>query len=401
MMRSKKIVLIIVYTIVCSWVIAQPKLSKSDMVKMDLNIMASNKQKIAAKDPLACTAYKQLLKDADKALNYLPVTVMEKTALPPSGDKHDYMSIGPYWWPDPNAADGLPYVRKDGEINPEVKDYTDKENMPKLCDNVYNLSVAYYFSGDEKYANHASNLLRVWFLDSATKMNPNLKYGQAIKGRNEGRAEGLIDTRYFIYFIDAITILQKSKSWSVADEANMQQWMKSFLVWMQTSQIGIEEKEAKNNHGVWYDAQALAIANYIKDTKLANSIIQQSFSRLQKQLNNDGFFPLELERTTSLHYTVFILNAFVIIAQLSEGTENNLWTMPSKSGKTLQKAIEVLIPFITTEKEWTGKQIKPFKSSDAFPILLRAVTKLNCSNCMDALKKLAGQEADKLLLNLL
>jgi len=100
------------------------------------------------------------------------------------------MSLAPYWWPDPSKPNGLPYIRKDGEVNPEVKNYPDKEQMPKLCENVNTLSLAYFYSRDEKYAKHAANLLRVWFWDPSTKMNPNLNFGQAVKGITNGRAEG-------------------------------------------------------------------------------------------------------------------------------------------------------------------------------------------------------------------
>lgn len=392
---------VLLLCLVGSTMYAQPKLSKSDMVKLDLTILAASKEKIKAKDGVACTAYKQLIKEADEALNYQPVSVMEKTEFPPSGDKHDYMSIAPYWWPDPSKPNGVPYMRKDGEINPEVKNFPDKVNMPKLCENVYNLALAYYFSDDEKYAAHASKLLKAWFLDTATKMNPNLKFGQSIKGRNDGRAEGLIDTRYFIYFIDAVDVLKNSKHWSAQDQTNMQKWVTEFLNWMQTSDIGKEEMAAKNNHAVWYDAQALSLALYIGNTKLANEIVLSAADRLDNQLDENGFFPKEMQRTTSFHYTVFIVNAFGIIAQLSENTNTNFWTWESKSGKSLKKAFDTLLPYISKEKEWTGNQIKEFKFGDAFPILLRGATKFNCSNCKELIKKIAGEKYEGLLLNLL
>ena len=121
---------------------AQVKLSNTDLVKLDFNILAQKKKSLA-KDKTLQPAYKELLKNADALLNYKPVSVMDKTALPPSGSKHDYMSIGPYWWPDTTKPDGLPYIRKDGEVNPEVKDYQDKNNMPKLCENVYEIGRAH------------------------------------------------------------------------------------------------------------------------------------------------------------------------------------------------------------------------------------------------------------------
>src|SRR5688572_12712213 len=109
--------------------------------------LRKNKIRIQANDPAVMPAYKNLLKEADKALKRAPVSVMEKKNIPPSGDKHDYMSLAPYHWPNPATADGLPYIRKDGQTNPEVKEYKDKEYLPKLCADVYQLGLAYYFSG--------------------------------------------------------------------------------------------------------------------------------------------------------------------------------------------------------------------------------------------------------------
>ena len=152
---------------------------------IDPAALVSNKIKIQNKNPMLINAYNQLIKDADVALKFGPVSVMEKKNIPPSGNLHDYMSLAPYYWPDPNKIDGLPYIRKDGETNPEVKEYKDKDYMPKLCEAIYTLGLAYYFSGNANYAGHAAKLLRVWFLDSNTRMNPNLNFGQAMKGTNK------------------------------------------------------------------------------------------------------------------------------------------------------------------------------------------------------------------------
>ena len=137
-------------------------LSNTDLVKLDFTVLAQ-KKKTLAKDKSLQPAYKELIKNAEALLGYKPVTVMEKTEFPPSGTKHDYMSIGPYWWPDPTKPDGLPYIRKDGEVNPEVKSYPDKNNMPKLCENVYTLGLAYYFSGNENMRHMRQNSCRFGF----------------------------------------------------------------------------------------------------------------------------------------------------------------------------------------------------------------------------------------------
>lgn len=376
-------------------------LSKSDMVKVDFKILAANKIKLRSKDATLLPAYNNLIQEADKALKYEPVTVMQKTAFPPSGDKHDYMSIGPYWWPDPKKPNGLPYKRRDGEVNPEVKDYPDKENMPKLVDRVYTLTLAYYYSGNEKYAAHASKLLQVWFLDTATRMNPNLNFGQAVKGVTTGRAEGLIDTRQFIYVVDAIELLQPSKYWTPKNQLGMKQWFGHFLSWMNTSKIGMDEMDAKNNHGVWFDAQSLSYAIFVDSIDLAKDIIDRAEYRLDQQANAEGFFPLEMDRTTALHYSVFIMNAFNVIAQSAEKLNINFWTLETHSGKSYKKCLDALLPYISQRKEWTGQQIKPFDFHDGYPLLLRAHQKFNCIDCIGDVKKMESDNFGQSLINLL
>jgi hypothetical protein len=376
-------------------------LSKSDMIKLDVKTLADKKTKLRSGDPELVPAYKQLLKDADKLLNDAPVSVMQKNAFPPSGNKHDYMSIAPYFWPDPSKPNGVPYINKDGVVNPEVRNYTDKTNLPILSNNMYTLSLAYYFSDDEKYARHAAKLAETWFLDSATRMNPNLNYGQAVKGVTEGRAAGLIDSRFFIWAIDGISLLHRSPYWTTGDQSGTKQWFSDFLNWLQTSRIGQDELHATNNHGVWYDAQSLAMALFIDSTELANRIVLRAADRLDKQMDATGLFPLELTRTTSLHYSVFILNAFCIIAELSEQTRMNLWTWESSSGKSLKKAFQAILPYVSKEKAWPGPQIHEFNFFNAVPLLLNGRTAFHCTSCMDAIRHIETGNYDRALLHLL
>lgn len=374
---------------------------KPTVFVLNVQALETNKARINAKDPVALTAYKTLLKDADKALKFGPVSVMEKKNNPPSGDKHDYMSLAPYFWPNPDTKDGLPYIRKDGQTNPEVKEYKDKEYMPALCNNVYTLALAYYFSEDKSYAEHAAKLVQVWFLDTATRMNPNLNYGQAIKGTNDGRGAGLIDTRHFVKLIDAIGILSTSKQWTKENQEGMKKWFADFLDWMQTSKNGKDEMATKNNHGAWYDAQRLSMALFIQDTALAKKIMLSAADRLDKQMDDAGGFPKEMERTISLHYTVFVMEAFFNIANMTQSAGTDFWNYVSPSGKSLKKGFDVLHPYIANEKEWTGQQIKPYEFEESYQLLLDAARNFNCKKCTQEVKTLAGDKADRLRWNLL
>jgi hypothetical protein len=381
-------------------VTGQPS-GKPVLFALNQKVLERNKSAIANKDESVMAAYKQLIKDADKALKFGPVSVMEKTNTPPSGDKHDYMSLAPYFWYDSTKPNGLPYMRKDGQTNPEVKEYKDKDYQPKLCEYVQTLALAYYFSENEMYAEHAAKLLRVWFLDPETKMNPNLNYAQAIKGKNDGRGAGLIDTRHYVKLIDGINLLKGSKSWKKTDQQGMEQWFTEFLNWMQTSKVGMDEMNAKNNHGAWYDAQRLALALFVDSTDLAKRIVNNAAGRLDYQVDDNGFFPAEMERTISLHYTAFVMNAFFNIAQMAEKTGIDFWKLTTPSGKSLQKSFTALKPYLANEKNWEGQQIKDYDFEDGYMILMEAYNHFKCRDCLQVVDRLTDDKAPRLRIKLL
>jgi hypothetical protein len=314
---------------------------------------------------------------------------------------HDYMSIAIYFWPDPSKPNGLPYIRRDGEINPEVSDYKDKSNMMNFAEDVQILSLAYYFSDDIKYAQKASENLKTWFIDPATKMNPNLNFAQAIKGLNDGRGIGIIESRILINVVDAIGLIQNSPSWSKADQKSVETWFTDFLSWLTTSKNGIDEMKTKNNHGIWYDTQKLCFALFTNHTEIAQQTYNSLLNRVEKQMDTTGFFPLELERTIGLHYSAFIIEPLMLVANMADAMHIDYWNYSSTSGKTLKKSTLALIPYLTKEKEWFTQQIKPFEDEEyGAPILAYASYKYDCKNCVDAIYSFNKKNAAESILHL-
>lgn len=380
---------------------AQVRKSYPQVFALNAKTLASNKKQIKANNVNLIPAYKKLLADAEKALQFKTVSVMEKANTPPSGDKHDYMSIAPYFWPDPSKPGGVPYMNKDGQINPEVNEYKDKIYLLAVCDNVSTLALAWYFSGDARYADHAEKLLRVWFLDTATRMNPNLNFAQAVRGRQTGRGYGLIDTRHFVRLIDAIGLLSNSSHWTQKDQQGMKEWFAKFLNWMQTSKNGLAEMHTLNNHRVWYDEQRLSYALFTGNITLAKEVVTNAIEQLDKQMASDGSFPLEMKRTISLHYTVFVLDPFFTTADLAKNVGIDFWNYVSPSGKSLKKGFEAVLPYLLKEKEWPGQQIKPFDYDEALPLLVKGAENYDCKVCLKQVNKIAGDSASSLRLHLL
>lgn len=333
-------------------------------------VLQRNHQLIIENDTEKKEALQHLISKADKILKAKKVySVMNKKQVPPSGDKHDYMSTGPYWWPDPAKPDGLPYIRKDGLRNPEYFEITDSEEMDKVEDDAEILALAYYFTKNEKYAQWASKVIKTWFLNSETRQNPNLNFGQGIPGKNTGRGIGIIETRALFRVIDAAILLQDSNSWSKKDHETLKKWFSDYLTWLTDSPIGKDEADEHNNHGTHYSVQVIAYALFTNRTEIALAEIETFKNRMESQLKLDGSQPFELARTKSWDYVNMNLDGYFIVARLAENCKVDLWRYETKEGKNIKKCVDWLVPYLKKEKKWDHEQIKKIEYGESVRIL--------------------------------
>lgn len=347
-------------------------------------------------------ALQSLQHEAEKALRRGPYSVMDKKLVPPSGDKHDYMSFGPYWWPNPDTPDGLPYVRHDGKVNPASSKGSDNAAFGGLCNDVQTLSLAGYFFDDARYSRHAVELLRTWFLAPATRMNPHLEYGQAVPGKVTGRGIGIIDTCGLIDLLDAVEVLRTTGELTASDLDGLQAWFREYLHWLRTSKHGIEERRAKNNHGTWYDAQCARFAIFVGDLALTEEIVAAARRlRIERQIEPDGSQPDELVRTKSFSYSVFNLAGLCSLARAGEVVEVDLWNYRSADGRSIRAALDYLMPYLEGQDKWPYEQIGGTNLSSTGAAMLRVAANKYGAEEYQSIEPKLRRKGDREILRLL
>lgn len=327
---------------------------------VDLEVIELNKEKAQNGNEVMQDAIDRLNAKALQMMSAGPFSVVYSEKNSPYGSLHDYCSMSPYWWPDPEKQDGLPYIRKDGEVNPERNEY-DKAQSSGLGEAVEILTTAYLYTGNEKYAKRAAELLKIWFIEEETRMNPNMNFAQFVPGRNKGRNYGIIESRVFMYSMDYAAALFNSAQLDKKSYDKLLEWSKTFLNWLLISDHGKKERNTNNNHGSWYDMQTLGFAIMVGNEEAQYNLVSEYIEkRIKGNILKDGRQPEELERTRSFFYSAFNLNAITKFYSMAE--KNKLLT--KKQSKTIKKGIlrgaNYLYAAALDPEKWEYQQIRSF-----------------------------------------
>ncbi len=343
----------------------------------------------------------RIINDAEKYLKEKPVTITSFIAVRSTGGIHDYYSEGDYWWPDPENPDG-PYIRKDGLSNPD--NFTaHRDAMRKLSIWVPALTAAFKITGNSEYADHAVKHLDAWFINEETLMNPNLKYSQAIKGRNTGRGIGIIDAVHLVEVVQAVIVLEKTGMIDRNKLIMLKNWFGSFSDWLMNDQFGIDERNNGNNHSTCWNMQVSEYSKFVKD-KEKLEFCKDHFKNdlLSGQMEKNGSFPEELKRTKPYGYSLFNLDALIMCAEILSAENDNLWEYFSPEGKNLKAAAEFMYPYVVDKSSWQyGKDVQYFDNLPVrHPFLLFSSIAYNETKYFETWKKLdpAPQE-DEILRN--
>lgn len=294
---------------------------------------------------------KWILEKAQAALNAPVLHITDVRSQRSQGGLHDYYSNGDYWWPDPEQPDGLPYIQRDGQTNPENFN-GHRIILRQMRTNVVFLTSAYKLTGQEIYASQAVRHLKEFFLDEETCMSPHLTYAQAIPGICTGRGIGIIDTLHLVDVVFAVQHLKGSEALTEEIHRGLKKWFARYLGWMLTHENGIQEMNKDNNHGVCFFVQAAAFARFTDNERIAEFCRDYYKKGLLRQEAEDGSFPRELGRTKPYNYSIFVVDNMVSLCQILSAEEDNLWEYESPEGRSIKKALDFITPYVEDKSTW-------------------------------------------------
>jgi hypothetical protein len=293
----------------------------------------------------------RILNNSKTFLTVKPITITAKIAERSIGNENDFYSEGDYWWPNPEDLEGA-YIRKDGLTNPG--NFTEhRKAMIRFCNIAGSLASAYKITKDEKYVTSLLPHLKAWFKDEDTKMNPNLQYSQAIKGKVTGRGIGIIDTLHLIEVALAIKTIEDSSTINSDDLIAIKKWFSDYLNWLTTHKFGEKERDNGNNHSTCWALQVATYSTLVEDKKYIEYC--KDFYKntlLPNQMASDGSFPKETGRTKPYGYSLFNLDAMVSLVQILSTEKENLFNYNTVDGKNIKLGMEFLYPFIKNKDNW-------------------------------------------------
>lgn len=313
---------------------------------------------------VAHTDRKRIL-DAASAYKVLPIQTI--TSFPSDrspGGLHDFFSQADYFWPDPKNPDG-PYINRDGQSNPDNFN-GHRKAMIALSIQMPALTAAWLLTKDHRYGQHACDHLRAWFITPATRMNPNLEFSQGVHGVSTGRSIGIIDTLHLVEVARAAGMVAPTML-SAEENTALKDWFRSYLTWMKTSEKGMKERDALNNHATCWALQASEFARLVGDSETREQVYRQYTGVfLPNQLGADGSFPKELARTKPYSYSIFNFDVMATLCQSLKGVGADALTFQLPDGRGICKAAEFLYPYLKDKSAWPYR--KDVEHFDALPV---------------------------------
>jgi len=326
--------------------------------KKNLNLLVFNKDRIESASKIEIRTYEEA--NSLIFLNCKPPSITQNTAdVKKQTGANNYTSFATYYHPDPNTPTGFPYVRKDGFRNGEIEKISDRPYLNSLHYYLLRFCTLYALTNSEKYAEKSIEIIRKFFIDENTKMNPDLTYSGIVIGNSMDDLKirgAIIDTSILCRLPDFLELIKSSQSWSKEIEDGMVSWFDSLSNWLKTHPRGIRQSGYSHNIKTAYVNQLCSYLYFCGKQSEAKSYLENNVrDLLSAQIDSEGKQPLEMDRVKSRHYSSFNLTLLVRMAKISNSLGVNVWNYEDENGRgSIRKAMKYLCQCYENPQEWTA-----------------------------------------------
>lgn len=165
-------------------------------------------------------------------------------------------------------------IRVDGE--PESAPTDDRERLQRMIASVCTLVLEGHLQGTRSSLEHASLLLRIWFIDPATAVLP------------DGVDDAAVEFRDLYPLLDAIVLLQRSGCMTAEDRLQLEEWLDGFLSWLVDTSGTLLFDYSESPGVTWHHLLMLAIASFRRRRNVAAQVIDNLPGLLAAQFRPDG-----------------------------------------------------------------------------------------------------------------
>lgn len=313
-----------------------------------------------------------LLELAEAALAKPIRKVTDKTEIPPGGSGNDYFSLPRYM----HDIDGN-FIRIDGRSTETFAAGTeecqrhDRGALHECVTHASILAASGVICRREDFLKRSAEILSAWFIDKDTAMIPGARFAQwkpdAPAG---GNFAGLIDFRdlWILPYLSNTLLVNGALSKPQHDAIKL--WLARFLEYLAKSEQGGRAVTAGNNIGTWTHLLVVSLSLFAGNFAIAAAQLNNASLRLVAQCDVIGLQAAELSRARPLHYSLFNLTAWTLLANLGRSVGFDLWNYRGIEGQSICRMMHFVHANMVHFPEYGSE---PKKYADWYDALLLLV----------------------------
>ncbi|WWC93015.1 uncharacterized protein L201_007979 [Kwoniella dendrophila CBS 6074] len=262
------------------------------------------------------------------------------------GGKNQLFTVKPYWW---QTEDGK-WEWRDGQRNPECAKPQGQEQLQALAKEVHTLALGLLYITDferrQECIGKIQTLLKTFFVDPETRMEPQVRFSQCHPGEDPIRGnDAFVIAIRFLILVDQAIILAGS---CIDSRLVMQvkSWIHEQAEWMLTSEQGLKAKSSRKP--LWYyvilscHLRLSSDEESITQAKIAFGEWMNVYPTAEKAFEN------ELKHDNRRHRCLFTLEPIFLLASLTVSRNQESNQIPNDE---IKDYLHNLIDFLKTKVE--------------------------------------------------